>query len=96
MNDTTRANLELAWRERSEEAELLIRAGYLSMGVCLKAYALEARIKLRICDHLGLDLLPTACKTHDLAQLIIFTGLVAELRIRATPGSSSTGFSGRF
>ena len=80
LNDTTRENLELAWQERLEEAEVLIRAGHLSMGVCLKAYALEARIKLRICDHLRLDLLPTACKTHDLAQLIIFTGLVDELK----------------
>ena len=80
LNDTTRANLEMAWQERVEEADVLIRAGYLSMAVCLKAYALEARIKLRICDHLRLDLLPAACKTHDLAQLIIFTCLVDELK----------------
>ena len=80
LNDTTRVNLGSAWRERLEEAEILIQAGHLSMGVCLKAYAMEARIKLRICEHLQLDLLPSACKTHDLAQLIIFTGLVDELK----------------
>lgn len=85
MTDTTRANLALAWRERVEEAEVLIGAGHLSMGVCLKAYALEARVKFRICEHLRLDLLPVACKTHDLGQLIIFSGLMDELWV---PGNS--------
>ena len=80
LNDTTQINLESAWKERLEEAEVLIQAAHFSMGVCLKAYALEVRVKLRICEHLRLDLLPTACKTHDLAQLIIFTGLVDELK----------------
>ena len=55
------------------------------MGVCLKVYALEVRVKARICEHLDLELLPRACKTHDLTELIIFTGLFGEL---AAPGNA--------
>ncbi len=80
LTDTTRANLSACWVERVEEADQLLNSGYRSMGVCLKVYALEARVKLRICDHLGLALLPKACKTHDLSELLIFTGLWQELQ----------------
>ncbi len=79
LTDTTRSGLQASWTERFEEAELLLNAGLRSMGVCLKVYALEARVKARICEHLELDLLPRACKTHDLTELMIFTGLMGEL-----------------
>lgn len=79
QTDTTRSGLRAAWPERNAEAEVLIQAGMKSMGVCLKLYALEVRVKTRICDHLELNLLPQVCKTHDLSELIIFTGLSSEL-----------------
>ena len=79
LEDTTRAGLEIAWQERAEEADVLLRSGYRSLGFCLKVYALETRLKLRICDHLRLEHLPKAFKTHDLNELILCTGLWAEL-----------------
>ena len=85
LNDTTRAGLQSSWPERLIEAELLLKAGLRSMGVCLKVYALEVRVKARICEHLDLDLLPRACKTHDLTELVLFTGLFGEL---ALPGNA--------
>jgi hypothetical protein len=45
----------------------------------LRIYALEIRIKTVICKRLALNHLPGHCKTHDLTELIIFTGLLAEL-----------------
>ena len=49
------------------------------MSLCLRIYALEIRLKVRVCRHLGLDFLPRVCKTHDLSERIIFTGLQREL-----------------
>lgn len=77
---TTLADLDIAWREREEEARQLLALGCDSMALALRLYALEIRIKTFICKRLRLDNLPRACKTHDLFELIIFTGLWAELR----------------
>ena len=79
LADTLLLDLELAWRERQEEAEVLEREGHLSIALALHVYSLEIRLKTMVCRHLKLDLLPAACKTHDLSILIIFTGLWGEL-----------------
>jgi hypothetical protein len=76
---TTLADLDVAWREREEEARELMALGYHSMALALRLYALEIRIKTFICKRLRLDNLPRACKTHDLSELIIFTGFWEEL-----------------
>ena len=49
------------------------------MALALRLYSLEIRVKWQICRHLGLDRLPRVCKTHDLSELIIFSGLWADL-----------------
>ena len=79
LPDTSRADLEDAWPEREAEAALLAAAGHRAMAASLRCYALEVRIKALICRTLNLDYLPRACKTHDLKELILFTGLRAEL-----------------
>lgn len=79
LPDTSRADLEAAWPEREAEAALLAAAGHRAMAASLRCYALEVRIKALICQTLNLDHLPRACKTHDLRELILFTGLRAEL-----------------
>ena len=79
LPDTSRADLEAAWPEREVEAALLAANGDLAMAASLRCYALEIRIKVLICQRLNLDYLPRACKTHDLKELIIYTGLWAEL-----------------
>lgn len=72
---TTLADLELAWQEREEEARQQVALGHGSSAVAMRLYALEIRVKTIICKQLGLGTLPRACKTHDLEELIIFTGL---------------------
>jgi hypothetical protein len=75
LQETTRADLDSAWLEREEEAQALLTSGYRSVALSLRLYALEIRLKSRICKQLNLDFLPKACKTHDLGELLIFTGL---------------------
>jgi hypothetical protein len=79
LPDATRVDFDQAWRDREQEAALLISGGYHSMGQALRVYSLEIRLKEYICRHLKLEHLPKACKTHDLMELIIFTSLWAEL-----------------
>ncbi len=49
------------------------------MALAMRLYALEIRLKWYVCRHLQLESLPKVCKTHDLAELVIFTGLWSEL-----------------
>jgi hypothetical protein len=79
LPDALLSDLETAWREREEEASQLTAAGYNSMAVALRLYSLEIRLKTIICKQLRLSRLPKACKTHDLTDLIIFTGGWEEL-----------------
>jgi len=79
LPDTTRADLERAWRDRESEAALLSAGGYHAMAVSLRVYALEIQLKWHVCLHLDLEYLPRACKTHDLGDLVIFTGRSREL-----------------
>jgi hypothetical protein len=80
LPDVRLVDLDLAWREREEEARELRARGYNSMALALRLYSLEIRIKTVICKQLRLSNLPKACKTHDLTELIIFTGLWDELQ----------------
>jgi hypothetical protein len=73
------ADLELAWKEREDEARELAANAYDSTALSLRLYSLEIRIKTLICKQLKLSHLPKVCKTHDLAELIIFTGMWEEL-----------------
>jgi hypothetical protein len=79
LADTTLADLDAAWRERENEASALMAASCPIAALVLRLYSLEIRIKTLICKKLNLDLLPAHCKTHNLSELIIFTGLLAEL-----------------
>jgi hypothetical protein len=49
LHDASRSDLDLAWRDREAEAASLIAAGSFSMGLALRVYALEIRLKWRIC-----------------------------------------------
>lgn len=80
MTETTLADLEIAWNERQEEARALRDRGFHSTAAALRLYSLEIQVKILICHHLALPCLPNACKTHDLTELIIFTGLWRELQ----------------
>lgn len=77
--DALLTDLEEAWKEREAEAFQLTALGYHSAALAWRLYSLEIRLKTIICKHLKLNALPKACKTHDLAELVIFTGISAEL-----------------
>jgi hypothetical protein len=77
--DTTLTDLETAWHERETEAAAISAAGHPMMSIALRLYSLEIRLKAMICKKLGLNYLPRHCKTHDLNELILFTGLSPEL-----------------
>lgn len=72
-------DLEVSWNEREEEARQLLAHGYNSTALSLRLYSLEIRIETLICKQLKLSHLPKDCKTHDLSELIIFTGMWEEL-----------------
>jgi hypothetical protein len=78
--ETSLADLEVAWKERDAEAQQLMVHGYHSTALSLRIYSLEIRIKTLICKHLRLSHLPKVCKTHDIKELVIFTGLSSELQ----------------
>lgn len=80
LAEASLADLEAAWRERDAEAHQLMIHGYHSTALSLRLYSLEIRIKTFICNHLRLSHLPKVCKTHDLKELIIFTGMWSELQ----------------
>jgi hypothetical protein len=79
LPEASLADLEVAWKEREEEARELMILGYHSSALSLRLYSLEIRIKPFICKQLKLSHLPKVCKTHDLSELIIFTGMWVEL-----------------
>jgi hypothetical protein len=78
MDDAELKDLELAWQAREAEAKAL-EANFPAMSLSLRLYALEIRIKTKVCQKLSIDKLPKACRTHEINELIIFTGLSREL-----------------
>jgi len=79
LPETSVTDLEVAWKEREEEARELTVPGFHSMALSMRLYSLEIRLKTHICRLLKLSRLPRVCKTHDLSELIIFTGMWEEL-----------------
>ena len=79
LSSSSVVELDVAWREREEEADRLAASTFHSMALSLRLYSLEIRLKAQICRALKLSYLPKVCITHDLSQLIIFTGLWEDL-----------------
>ncbi len=79
LPETSVTDLEVAWKEREEEARELTVPGFHSMALSMRLYSLEIRLKTHICRLLKLSHLPRVCKTHDHSELIIFTGMWEEL-----------------
>ncbi len=80
LSQTTLAHLEAAWKEREDEAKVLSSRGFRSTSASLRIYALEILLKVFVCRKLDLPLLPSACKTHNLEEVLLFTGLTKELQ----------------
>lgn len=84
-SETTLNDLDAAWSERETEARSMA-AHFPVASLVLRIYSLEIRIKTIICRTLTVDCLPKHCKTHELDELIIFTGLFAELNDPSNAG----------
>jgi hypothetical protein len=67
--------LDVAWTDRLVDAEHLMSAGRYPTAIAMGLYALEIRLKARICQHLHLDRLPKPFEIHDLEGLMMVSGL---------------------
>lgn len=78
-DSTTVRDLEVAWEERAREAQVLMGQGHYTMAISLRIYSLEILLKTLICKTLKLKTLPYHCFTHDLGELMLFSGFSNEL-----------------
>ncbi len=72
-------DLEQVGDERLREAKALLEAGCFAGAIYVGGYAVECYLKAAICRRLNWDHLLGAFKTHDLAGLLLYTGLASEL-----------------
>jgi hypothetical protein len=89
--------LDMAWRDRLEDANLLMSAGRFPTSIAMGLYALEILLKVRICRTLDLDQLPKPFEVHDLEGLLMVSGLRRHLLKRqARPVKANWGNIKRF
>jgi hypothetical protein len=72
---TSLADLELAAKERLLDAEALLSARRFASSIAFGLYALEIELKIAICRRLDLTQLPKVFHTHNLEELLLYTGL---------------------
>ena len=76
---TERPDLEAAADARLRDAIALIECGRSAAAILMGLYAVEIRLKVVICRRLDLDRLPKPFEIHDLAELLIVSGLSNKL-----------------
>ncbi len=76
--------LETASNDRLVDADLLFRSDRFAMAIAMGIYALEIRLKHKICRCLELDKLPRTLEFHDLEGLLIYSGLWTAMAQRAS------------
>ncbi|HZW34967.1 MAG TPA: hypothetical protein VFF52_29860 [Isosphaeraceae bacterium] len=72
-------DLDVAWRDRLDDALALLNAGRHASAILMGLYALEINLKARICRRLDLQHLPRAFEVHDLEGLLLLAGLSKRL-----------------
>ncbi|MCI0693418.1 hypothetical protein L0337_15610 [candidate division KSB1 bacterium] len=77
---TRKAEFEQLARDRKEDFEALRERARWTASVYMGPYIVEARLKFKICEALKLEQLPAVLKTHNLLALVIFAGLLDELK----------------
>jgi hypothetical protein len=75
-------DLNAAWTDRLKDAETLRLAARYSTAITMGLYALEIRLKVRICQKLDLPSLPRPFEIHDLEGLLIVGGLRKPLNMK--------------
>ena len=66
--------------DRKDDFEALRKQGRWTASVYIGPYIVETRLKFKVCDVLKLERLPAILKTHDLNALLIYAGLLDELK----------------
>ena len=61
------------------DARFLFKNGRWHGAVYLAGYAVECKLKAAVCQHLGVDVLPSAFHTHELQVLLQSAGLAGVL-----------------
>jgi hypothetical protein len=77
---TLKAEFGQLAKDRKEDFEALRKQGRWTASVYLGPYIVEARLKFKICEVLKLERLPAILKTHDLYALLIYAGLLEEIK----------------
>ncbi len=78
----SRQDLELAWKDRLRDAEILLEADRPAASMAAALYALEIRLKALICMKLDLASLPRAFEFHYLDGLLVASGLSRRLETK--------------
>lgn len=77
---TRKVEFQQLAQDRQADFEALRKEGRWTASVYLGPYIVEARLKFKICEVLKLERLPAVLKTHDVFALVIFAGLLDELK----------------
>jgi hypothetical protein len=77
---TRKAEFEQLARDRKEDFDALREKARWTASVYIGPYIVEARLKFKVCEALKLEQLPAVLKTHNLLALVIFAGLLDELK----------------
>lgn len=86
------SDLEIAWKDRLADAEHFASLGRNCSAIAMGIYALEILLKVKICRRLDLKQLPRPFEIHDLAGLMIVSGLYRRLSERnARPVKTNWG-----
>jgi hypothetical protein len=67
-------------KDRKEDFEALREKSRWTASVYIGPYIVETRLKFKVCETLKLAQLPAVLKTHDIFALVIFSGLLDELK----------------
>ena len=66
--------------ERLRDANVLLKQKRYNGAVYLGGYVVECLLKVAICVHLNQDNLPATYRTHELFELLDYSGLLSQLQ----------------
>ena len=66
--------------DRLRDADVLLKQKRYNGAVYLGGYVIECLLKAAICVHLNQDSLPVNYRTHELVELLYYSGLLFQLK----------------
>jgi hypothetical protein len=67
------SELRAAAQDRLRDADVLFLAGRFASAIAMGVYSLEIHLKVRICERLNLEQLPSLVQIHDLVSLLVLS-----------------------